>query len=120
MELSSRRLTEVSGNLLGFGRPAFRGVGLLPTTIFALGLTACVPQPLESLVQCEGLPASMCDQLTPSVIDTVPSSGRSSVIEIRIVCSLEVCTTTEGVNRAWVRLADGSERELPDGQWASG
>ena len=94
--------------------------GLLAAILVVLALVACTPQPIETLVRCEGLPVIMCDQLTPVVIGNLVSSERSSVIEIRIVCSVEQCTPAEGAYRAWVRFAYGSERELPDGQWASG
>ncbi len=92
----------------------------LPVALLAVGLIACTPRPIETLVDCQRLPASICDQLTPVVIGNVDSSDRSSVVEIRIECSVEECTSAEGAYRAWVRFAAGSERELPTGEWASG
>ncbi len=96
------------------------GFRLMPITLLAFGLLACNPQPLETLVRCERIPESMCGQLTPVVIDAVPSAQRSSVVEIRIVCDTELCTPSDGAYRAWVRSSIGPERELPEGQWASG
>ncbi len=95
-------------------------IGLQAAISLVLVLIACSPRPIEALVRCEGLPAIMCDQLTPVVIGNLKSSERSSVLEIRIVCSVEQCTRAEGAYRAWVRFVYGSERELPDGEWASG
>ncbi len=101
-------------------RSALRRIScrVIAMAVIAFG-AACTPQESEPVVHCVDVPQSICEQLTPVVIDAA-TRARLNATEISISCDAPACTDTRGAYRTQAHLADQTVVELPAGQWDGG